>query len=270
MDSNSFQEERYQAVHQRLDEINRLKSKYGQTIQEILEYQEQLSSRILQIQNYASHKNELLGKMEAIKAQINKQAAALSDARKAAAQVLEERIRENLQDLNFLNSDFQIHFEKADKIYENGFDKVEFMISTNIGEPVKPLVKVASGGELSRVMLAIKASIADADQTGTLIFDEIDTGISGRTAQKVAEKLKVLSHTHQLICITHLPQIAAMADTHFIIEKAVTDGATISGIRMLSDSDSIEELARMISGSEITEISRQSAAEMKSAAALLK
>ena len=144
---------------------------------------------------------------------------------------------------------------------------MEFLISANPGEPPRPLARIASGGELSRIMLAIKSSSAQADSIGTLIFDEIDTGISGRTARKVAEKLAILSHDHQLICITHLPQIAAMADTHFSIEKSVSEGSTISGIRKLRRPDSILELARLLSGSEITEITLQSAEEMKTPAA---
>ena len=266
IDENTFSEERYQSVHQRLDEINRLKSKYGNSIAQILQYQTTQSSRLEELNDYEVHKTQLLSQMEEVRAKVNQYASALSALRKEAAASLEQMILHNLEDLNFLNVDFQIAFEKADKIYENGFDRPEFMISTNVGEAVKPLVKVASGGELSRVMLAIKAAIADADRTDTLIFDEIDTGISGRTAQKVAEKMAVLSADHQLICITHLPQIAAMATTHFAIEKSVDSGSTISGIRKLSRVDSILELARLISGSEITETTIKNAEEMKAAA----
>ena len=268
MDDNVFRADRYQQVHQRLDEIGRLKRKYGSTIPQILQSQEQRKERVQQLTDYESHKEELAAQMELIRAKVNQLAVVLSDRRKGAASVLEEQIRNNLRDLNFLNAEFQIAFSKADKIYENGFDKVEFLISANIGEPLKPLAKTASGGELSRIMLAVKASIADADSTGTLIFDEIDTGISGRTAQKVAEKLRFLSRDHQLICITHLPQIAAMADTHFVIEKSVSDGSTISGIRKLALKESVEELARLLSGADVTENTLRSAAEMKAAAQL--
>ncbi|MCF0229114.1 MAG: DNA repair protein RecN [Parasporobacterium sp.] len=265
-DSRTFDAERYAAVHNRLNDINRLKSKYGSTVSEILKYQDSLAARLEEISSSDKERTELRSQMEQVRSQVNRLACALSDARKAAASRLENVVTGHLKDLNFLNADFRISFTKADKIYENGFDKVEFLISANPGEPVKPLANVASGGELSRVMLAIKAAIAGADHTDTLIFDEIDTGISGRTAQKVAEKLAFLSSDHQLICITHLPQIAAMADTHFCIEKAVTEGSTISGIRKLTEDESAEELARLISGSEITETSLSSAKEMKAAA----
>ena len=154
----------------------------------------------------------------------------------------------NLIDLNFLNVDFKIQFDKAPKISVNGYDKVEFMLSTNPGEPLSPMAKTASGGELSRIMLAIKSSIAENDDIATMIFDEIDTGISGKTAGKVAEKLELLSKNHQIICITHLPQIAAMADSHYSIKKEVTDGSTISGVIKLSDKEKIEELANMLGG----------------------
>ena len=292
IDTHTFDAARYNEIHERLNDINRLKSKYGNSVEEILDYKEELANKLSSIKNYARNKASIAAKMEKIRSEVNILAQNLSDLRKSSALILEKRISDNLKDLNFLNIDFKINFSKTDKIYENGFDKVEFMISTNVGEPVKPLVKVASGGELSRVMLAIKASIADADHTETLIFDEIDTGISGITAQKVAEKMASLCHAenagnggtyqteqdaagnnpqhlngHQLICITHLPQIAAMADTHFVIEKSISDGSTISGIRKLSENDSVLELARLISGNIITQTTLKSAEEMKSAAA---
>ena len=292
IDTHTFDAARYNEIHERLNDINRLKSKYGNSVEEILDYKEELANKLSSIKNYTRNKASIAAKMEKIRSEVNILAQNLSDLRKSSALILEKRISDNLKDLNFLNIDFKINFSKTDKIYENGFDKVEFMISTNVGEPVKPLVKVASGGELSRVMLAIKASIADADHTETLIFDEIDTGISGITAQKVAEKMASLCHAenagnggtyqteqdaagnnpqhlngHQLICITHLPQIAAMADTHFVIEKSISDGSTISGIRKLSENDSVLELARLISGNIITQTTLKSAEEMKSAAA---
>lgn len=292
IDAHTFNAARYNEIHERLNDINRLKSKYGNSVEEILHYKEELTNKLSSIKSYARNKASIAAKMEKIRSEVNILAQDLSDQRKSSARILEKRISDNLKDLNFLNVDFKINFSKADKIYENGFDKVEFMISTNVGEPVKPLVKVASGGELSRVMLAIKAAIADADHTETLIFDEIDTGISGITAQMVAEKMASLCHAgdtandgtyqteqdaagnnpqhpngHQLICITHLPQIAAMADTHFVIEKSVSDGSTISGIRKLSENDSVLELARLISGNIITQTTLKSAEEMKSAAA---
>ena len=268
--SHDFNAQRYDELRTRLEEIGRLKDKYGATIDAVLAYKESARKRLDQLNLYISGKDRLQKEMDAAKLRLRACADALSAARIKCAHELEQKILDNLKDLNFQEIDFRIDVSKADKIYETGYDKVEFLISTNVGEPVKPLVKVASGGELSRVMLAIKASVADADHISTLIFDEIDTGISGRTAQKVAEKLAVLSKNHQLICITHLPQIAAMADTHFAIEKSRQDGTSISGIRRLSRPDSILELARLISGSEITESTLKSAEEMKKSAATLK
>ena len=168
-----------------------------------------------------------------------------------------------MSDLNFLDVRFEIAFQEAEHYSANGMDDVEFLISTNPGEPIKSLSKVASGGELSRIMLALKAVLAENDSIGTLIFDEIDTGISGRTAQKVSEKMNVIGRKHQVICITHLPQIAAMADVHFLIEKSVNKNSTISTIRSLSYEESVAELGRMLGGVTITDTVLESAKEMK-------
>ena len=169
-------------------------------------------------------------------------------------------------DLNFLDVRFEIHCEPLGHYTENGQDSIEFMISTNPGETVKPLGKVASGGELSRIMLAVKSVLADADAIETLIFDEIDTGISGRTAQKVSEKMAVIARKHQVICITHLPQIAAMADDHYVIEKSAMEQRTITEIYHLSDDASVGEIARLLGGVEITDAVMQNAREMKNLA----
>lgn len=166
-------------------------------------------------------------------------------------------------DLNFLDVQFTMNFETLGDFTANGLDDGEFMISTNPGEPVKPLGKIASGGELSRIMLAIKTVMAENDHIGTLIFDEIDSGISGRTAQMVSEKMNLLGKSHQIICITHLPQIAAMADSHFLIEKSVENKNTYSKIHKLEEEDSVKELARMLGGVEITDTVLESAREMK-------
>ena len=175
-----------------------------------------------------------------------------------------ERIKEELVDLNFLQVDFRINMARMDHMTANGFDEVEFCISTNLGSaPPRPLGEVASGGELSRIMLAIKTVLADSDDIPTLIFDEIDAGISGRTAQKVSERLSYIAKKHQVLCITHLPQIAAMADTHFEIRKSVEDGKTVTKIHMLNHEEQVDELARLLGGAEITEKVRESAEEMK-------
>ena len=168
-----------------------------------------------------------------------------------------------LQDMNFAQVDFTIQILQKEMFGPDGMDEVEFMIATNPGEPGRSLGSIASGGELSRIMLAIKSVFADSDAIETLIFDEIDAGISGRTAQKVSEKMSVLGKRHQVICITHLPQIAAMADEHFVIEKDVTESASTTKIRLLDRQEAEEELARLLGGVEITEAVRKSAREMK-------
>ena len=189
--------------------------------------------------------------------------ACFMSSNKKYAKKLTGAVTETLKDLNFLDVKFEMEFGQTADYTANGTDDPEFLISTNPGEPVKPLGKVASGGELSRIMLAIKTVLADQDAIETLIFDEIDSGISGRTAQMVSEKMNVLAKNHQIICITHLPQIAAMADAHYLIEKSVENKTTVSKIKCLSGEESIDELARMLGGVEITEKVRESAREMK-------
>ena len=168
-----------------------------------------------------------------------------------------------MKDLNFLDVQFHIDFQRKKEYTDNGFDDIEYEISTNPGESVKPLGRIVSGGELSRIMLAIKAILADRDQIETLIFDEIDTGISGRTAQKVSEKMAVIGKCHQVLCITHLPQIAAMADTHFEIEKHQKGTETITEFHPLEGDDSVRELARLLGGAELTQAVFENAKEMK-------
>ena len=173
-------------------------------------------------------------------------------------------MRTALHDLNFLEADFRVQVASEEEhISATGYDEVTFLISVNPGEPVKPLANVASGGELSRIMLAFKTVLADKDDIQTLIFDEIDTGISGKTAWKVSEKMGILGRNHQIICITHLPQIAAMSDVHFLIEKNAKKERTVTTIRKISEEDDLRELARMLGGAEITEAALQNAKEMK-------
>lgn len=190
----------------------------------------------------------------------------LSKYRQKASLLLKDAIKEGLLELNFLEVQFEIAFEELKEFTVNGKDAVEFLISMNPGETVKPLGEVASGGELSRIMLAIKTVLADKDAIETLIFDEIDVGISGRTAQKVSEKMCVIGRKHQVICITHLAQIAAMADTHFAIEKRVDSGKTKTEISKLTEEQSIQELARILGGAKITDKVIESAMEMKNLA----
>ena len=266
IDHNRFDGARFAEVRDRLDLINHLKSRYGNSIQEINQHATELEDRLNRYSNYSQTRNELIEQLKASARKLNVISSDLSDMRKEVAGRLEPLIISNLKDLNFADIRFNIDFKKTEKITLNGFDKVEFLLSANPGEPLAPLVKVASGGELSRIMLAIKSAVAKHDNIPTLIFDEIDTGISGFTAQKVAEKLDLLSKSHQIICITHLPQIAAMADHHYQIRKSVEDGSTISGIIGLSEEQMIYEIARLVGGAEITHAALNNAKELKAEA----
>lgn len=263
----SFDEETFLKTERRLDDINHLKSKYGRTVEEILASCREKKERLFQLSDYDVWLEKLQKEFQESEEEIRKQSEAVSKIRKEEAKKLAEAIQKELSDLNFPDVSFSMEFRKMDHFTANGFDDAEFLISTNPGEPEKSLEKIASGGELSRVMLAIKTVLADTDAVGTMIFDEIDTGISGRTAQKVSEKMNALGHSHQILCITHLPQIAAMADSHYLIEKSVANQTTISTIRPLEKKESIEELARMLGGVKITDTVLKNAEEMKELAA---
>ena len=267
LDDTDFDEETFYHLEKRLDEINHLKSKYGSSIEEILSACEAKQERLLRLKDYDTYLADLKEKVKNAEKKLQKSCEKVSDIRKKYAEKLVIAVTEALKDLNFLDVVFEMRFDVLSNYTANGYDDAEFMISTNPGEPVRPLGKVASGGELSRIMLAIKTVLADQDEVETLIFDEIDSGISGRTAQMVSEKMNLLGRTHQIICITHLPQIAAMADAHYLIEKAVSNGATVSKIRRLDTAETVDELSRMLGGVEITDKVRESAREMKELAA---
>ena len=259
-----FDAGQFEQTETRLNLLNRLKSKYGNTVEEILAYRERALETLEKYQDYDAYRAALAQETAALKENALSLSGEISALRKENAQTLSEKMREALSDLNFEQAVFDIAVDaEEERLSENGYDKVRFLISTNPGEPVKELSQVASGGELSRIMLALKTVLADKDDIETLIFDEIDTGISGRTAWKVSEKMGILGKGHQLICITHLPQIAAMADTHFVIEKQVEDNRSITRIRELGEKESVEELARMLGGDVITESALKNAGEMK-------
>lgn len=270
IEHNPFDQERFSEITKRLDLINRLKSKYGHSIEEIHRYAVEIEEKLDQYEHYHERKAETERKMKECAVILNHLSQQLSELRKEAGKQLEPLIQNHLKDLNFLHVAFSVAFTKGQKITRNGFDKVEFMISVNPGEPLMPLAKTASGGEMSRIMLAIKSALAEKDDIPTLIFDEIDTGISGQTAGKVGEKLLYLSLHHQIICITHLPQIAAMADAHFRIQKEVEGSSTISGIEKLSAEEQIEEVARLVGGITVTDTARANAKELIAYAAALK
>lgn len=268
LSDEEFDEETFYETEKRLDLINHLKSKYGNTIADILKYCEEKAERIAVLNDYDAYLAGLQKNVSEKEKQLEQLSKKVSDIRKKESKKLTESIKNALLDLNFLDVQFTMEFAETDYT-ANGIDDAQFLISTNPGELVKPLGKVASGGELSRIMLAIKTVMA-SDKIGTLIFDEIDSGISGRTAQMVSEKMNVLGRSHQIICITHLPQIAAMADSHFLIEKSVENQATVSKIHKLTDEESVEELARMLGGVEITDTVLENAREMKQMAYMKK
>ena len=256
-------EEELYDTENRLNEINHLKVKYGNSIEEILTYCQEQSEKIRKLEDYETYISKLNSDCEQAKKELLRNAAELSAIRKEQAVILEQAICGGLKELNFPDVQFEIRFGERTECMADGLDDVEFMVSLNPGQPVKPLVDVASGGELSRIMLAIKTVMADRDAVETLIFDEIDVGISGRTAQKVSEKMAVIGRSHQVICITHLAQIAAMADYHFVIEKKVDQKDTTTGIRRLDEKDTISELARLLGGVKITDAVLENAKEMK-------
>ena len=266
VENMEYDEETFYQVEKRLDEVNHLKSKYGSTIPDVLLALEEKQERLMQLKDYDTYLAGLKEEIARTKKVLEKQSSEVSAMRKEAAERLTAAVTQALLDLNFLDVRFTMNFERMAEYTANGFDDAEFLISTNPGEPLKPLGKVASGGELSRIMLAIKTVLADEDAVETLIFDEIDSGISGRTAQMVSEKMNVLGRSHQIICITHLPQIAAMADSHYLIRKSVQNQTTVSTIRRLSEEESIQELSRMLGGVEITETVKESAREMRALA----
>ncbi|MCR5196220.1 MAG: DNA repair protein RecN [Pseudobutyrivibrio sp.] len=263
MSDASFDAGRFNEVEIRLNEINRLKDKYGPTIEAILEELRKRQEKKEKYESFDLYLAELKSKVDAATAELEDLSFKLSDIRKAASKELSKKMQEAMADLNFLNTDFEVELNRLDHYTENGVDDGQFVICTNPGEPLRPLKDIASGGEMSRIMLAIKTVLASGGGIDTLIFDEIDAGISGRTAQAVSEKLSTVASGHQVICITHLPQIAAMADTHFLIEKSVENGHTISGIKKLMDGETISELARMLGGSAITDAVLTNAQEMK-------
>lgn len=265
-----FDRETFDSVEQRLDLINGLKAKYGQTLEDILAYGQAKEQELDQLAHYEEYLEKLTGDTKEAKARYEALANQVSQIRHSQSVILAKEIENALKDLNFLDVNFQLEIIDSNQWTQNGKDEAQFIIATNPGESLKPLSQVASGGELSRIMLAIKSVLADADAIETLIFDEIDTGISGRTAQKVSERLAVISDKHQVICISHLPQIASMADNHYVIEKQVVSGRTVTDIRMLSKDKSAEEIARMLGGVEITETVLENAKEMKKLAEKMK
>ncbi len=257
-----FDGERFAQMEERLNLLNHLKRKYGDSIESVLQYQAQLGEKIEKLNNADAYKARLEEQVTKMQTQLKSLCQKASRIRSKEASKLEKDMIAALTDLNFLDVQFEIQVRKKEEITSNGYDDVEFMISTNPGEPLKSLGNVASGGELSRIMLAIKTVLASRDRIPTMIFDEIDTGISGKTAWKVSEKLGHLAQSHQIICITHLPQIAAMADNHYKIAKQAVDNKTVTDIVQLNGTETVDELARMLGSDEITDTVRENAREL--------
>ncbi|MDO4489560.1 MAG: DNA repair protein RecN [Lachnospiraceae bacterium] len=262
----TFSEKEFYDTESRLDLINHLRAKFGNSVEEILQAREQKQKRLDTLVNFEAIRLELEQRLEKTEQQLLAASEKLSAVRRSCAERLTREIIAGLQDLNFLDVRFEIGFSRTPDYGRAGFDQIEFRISTNPGEAIRALDKVVSGGELSRIMLAIRTILADQDDTETLIFDEIDTGISGRTAQKVSEKMAEIGWNHQVLCITHLAQIAAMADHHYEIRKQVQEQETVTRIYTLSPEESVRELARILGGAEITEAVEHTAQEMKALA----
>ena len=261
--SLEFSEETFFQTEERLNTLNQLKAKYGRTLEQVLAWQEKSRERLEHLLDYDGYLQKLREDLAAAEEELSRLCDRASKIRKKGAKKLCGEIRDHLVDLNFLDVKFELHFETLEGYTSLGKDDVEFLISVNPGEPLRPLMKIASGGELSRIMLAIKTVLADKDDIDAVIFDEIDVGISGRTAQRVSEKMMLIGKTRQVICITHLAQIAAMADSHYRIEKMVNNGETRTRIRKLKQTEEIEELARILGGAEITDAVMKNAEEMK-------
>ena len=260
-----FSPEELDELEGRLDTIYRLKKKYGSTVEEMLDYLERSRQELDQIQYADDTIARLSQKLEKAREEAARRAGVLSQARRRAAEALQTRVQEELRQLDMPKVRFQVEFapkEGAWGLDETGGDEVQFLMSANVGEALKPIQKVASGGELARIMLALKNVLAEDDGIDSLVFDEVDTGVSGRAAQKVAEKMAQVARKKQVLCVTHLPQIAAMADTHFSVEKGERDGRTYTRVERLDRAGRIEELARLIGGAAVTPALRRSAEEL--------
>ena len=239
----------------RLDLIYTLKRKYGNSIEEILSYNEEVKERISKIENSEEYVGALKKELKMLKIKMEELSQKMHTIRGKYAKILNEKINNELSSLEMQNAKFsaKLEYNEEKKFGVNGVDKLEFMISTNIGEDAKPLIKIASGGEMSRIMLAIKTVLADVDKSWVMVFDEIDTGISGKTANSVGEKLKKIAEKHQVLCVTHLANIVAKGDYNYFISKAVEENRTKTSIKKLTEEETIKEIARIASG-DINEI----------------
>ena len=260
----SFDESKRNEIEERLDCIYDLKRKYGNSISEIIEYKEQIEKDIYTIENLEEHNNKLKKELEDLTIKMSEKCSVLNKMRSKYSKVLNEKINKELKDLEMKNASFHvdIKYDESGNFNQNGLDDIEFLIATNVGDEAKPLIKIASGGEISRIMLAIKTVLADTDEVPILIFDEIDTGISGKAANAVADKMKSISKNHQVLCITHQANIAAKGDSNYFISKKVENEKTYTNIKLLNEAEVIEEIARISSG-DITKNALEHAREMR-------
>lgn len=258
-----FDESERESVEERLDEIYNLKRKYGNNIQEILEYASNIEIEIQKIENVEEYNNQLKKEQQVLEKELTDVGSQISQIRKEYAEILNTRINKELIELEMKNAKINVNVEyKTNEFFENGKDEVKILIRTNVGEDEKDLTKIASGGELSRIMLAIKKVLAEADNIPVLVFDEIDTGISGKAAKSVAEKMKSISKNHQVLCISHLAPIAAMADYNYYISKEIDNNRTSTKIKMLNEDEVLREIARISSG-EVNDVTLQYANELR-------
>ncbi|NLJ79113.1 MAG: DNA repair protein RecN [Tissierellia bacterium] len=262
--------ERLNFLEERIDTIGKLKRKYGNTIGEILEYRDRIKDRLNDLLDYEDLVMTITRRIDAIEGELNNYCSRITEIRMALGGDIERSIMDELDELNMNNVVFKIDINELDDFSHNGKDKVNFLISTNKGEDLKPLSRIVSGGEMSRIMLAFKNILAKYEGVPCLIFDEIDAGISGRTAQVVGEKIEQLSHHHQIICVSHLPQIAALADTHFVIEKKIYEDKTSTVVKRLGEDERVNEMARLLGGVDLTDTTTLHAKEMLEMSKILK
>lgn len=264
IDGLELDEGRLNEVENRLELIRQMKRKYGDSIETILSYYEEITKELAEADFLEGGTGDLEALLAEKQQAAHQQALTLRKERKRLAKELEQQILTELKELYLERTEFEVRFTELEHLQENGLDGVEFYITTNPGEPLKPLVRVASGGELSRVMLAMKTIFSQTQGITSIVFDEVDTGVSGRVAQAIADKIYQISENSQVLCITHLPQVAAVADEHYFIEKEIVAGRTETSVRILSEKERVNEIARMLAGSEITKLTIEHAQDRKS------
>ncbi|MDU6918848.1 MAG: DNA repair protein RecN, partial [Enterococcus faecalis] len=262
IDGLELDEGRLNEVENRLELIRQMKRKYGDSIETILSYYEEITKELAEADFLEGGTGDLEALLAEKQQAAHQQALVLRKERKRLAKELEQQILTELKELYLERTEFEVRFTELEHLQENGLDGVEFYITTNPGEPLKPLVRVASGGELSRVMLAMKTIFSQTQGITSIVFDEVDTGVSGRVAQAIADKIYQISENSQVLCITHLPQVAAVADEHYFIEKEIVAGRTETSVRILSEKERVNEIARMLAGSEITKLTIEHAQEL--------